>query len=78
MRQRKYEAAPLVLGMVLGPILERSLTQSWVMFHGEWWRFWNRPISGVILTVAILVPIITLCFRMRMSLSKKKKDNDSK
>jgi putative tricarboxylic transport membrane protein len=70
MRQWKYEAAPLVLGMVLGPILERSLTQSWVIFHGEWWRFWTRPISGVILTVAILVPIITLFFRMRMSLSK--------
>ncbi|RJR39461.1 MAG: tripartite tricarboxylate transporter permease [Desulfobacteraceae bacterium] len=65
MRRWKYEAAPLVLGLVLGPMLERSLTQSWVMFHGEFWRFWQRPISGVLMSLAILAPLFLWLLRLR-------------
>jgi putative tricarboxylic transport membrane protein len=47
-----YNPAPLVLGMVFGPIVERSLIQSLLLFQGDILGFWKRPISGGILTFA--------------------------
>lgn len=59
MRMFDFEAPPLVLGMVFGPLLEVSFGQSLIMFHNDIWGFWSRPISGVFLGLAILVPIIS-------------------
>lgn len=49
-----YNPAPLVLGMVFGPLVERSLVQSLLLFNGNVLGFWKRPISGGILTITLL------------------------
>jgi putative tricarboxylic transport membrane protein len=50
-------AAPLVLTLVLGPLMERSLRQSLEMSEGDFSIFFTRPISLMLLvvTVAMLV-----------------------
>ena len=52
MKKFNYEAAPLVLAMVLGPMMENALRQSLIMANGSAAIFFTRPIS---LAVALLV-----------------------
>ncbi len=54
-RKFRYEAAPLVLALVLGPMMENSLRQSLLLSGGNPLIFLNRPISSVILIIAFLL-----------------------
>lgn len=53
----KIQPAPLLLGMVLGPMMEDELRRSLLLAHGDWTSFLTRPVSLSILlvTAAILV-----------------------
>jgi putative tricarboxylic transport membrane protein len=53
-RKLKFDLGPLLLAFVLGPIMERSLRQALLMSHGSFGIFFTRPISGVLLAVAVL------------------------
>ena len=53
-RKLKFDLGPLLLAFVLGPIMERSLRQALLMSHGSFGIFFSRPISGVLMVVAIL------------------------
>ena len=57
MRKFDYEAAPLVLAYVLGPMLEQALRQSLIISNGSFAIFFVRPISGVCLAVAAFLLI---------------------
>jgi putative tricarboxylic transport membrane protein len=52
-------AAPLVLTLVLGPLMERALRQSLEMSEGDFSIFFTRPISGTLLAVAVIVIVIS-------------------
>jgi putative tricarboxylic transport membrane protein len=54
MRKFEYDAAPLLLAYVLGPMLERSLRQALIISDGSIAVFFQRPISAVLLTVAFV------------------------
>ena len=56
-RKTGFEAAPLVLAFVLGPMLENSLRQSLVISEGSFWIFFQRPIAAGSLFVALLMII---------------------
>jgi putative tricarboxylic transport membrane protein len=67
MRKLDYPLAPAVLAIVLGPLAEASMRQSLIMSHGSMSIFVERPISGAITAVAILLlltPLLKL-FRRR-------------
>ena len=50
------EMAPLLLGMVLGPMMEENLRRALTISGGKWEVFFTRPISaGLLLVSAILV-----------------------
>ena len=49
MKQTGYEPAPLLLGLMLGPVLENGLVQSLIIGDGSIWFFLSRPLSGTIL-----------------------------
>jgi putative tricarboxylic transport membrane protein len=66
-RLQEYDPAPLVLGMIIGPMLENSLRQSMVMFGGDHGQFFLRPISAVIILASI---IITMYPALRMGFSR--------
>src|SRR5918996_2743749 len=44
MRLRGFSLAPVVIGVVLGELLEESLKQSYIMFQGDLWLFFERGI----------------------------------
>jgi putative tricarboxylic transport membrane protein len=48
----KYPVAPLVIGLILGPMAENSFRKSLLMFHGALWPILDRPISLTILLAA--------------------------
>ncbi|UMA67093.1 tripartite tricarboxylate transporter permease (plasmid) [Roseivivax marinus] len=45
---------PLVIGLILGPILDTSLQQSLLIGQGSWLVFLQSPISAVLLAIAML------------------------
>lgn len=51
MRKLDYPPAPLVLGLVLGPLFERALSQSLIMSDGSLAVFFTRPISAFLLSI---------------------------
>ena len=55
MRRFEYEAAPLVLAFVLGPIFEKSLRQSLKLSGGSFSIFFTRPLSATLLVLAALL-----------------------
>ena len=56
MRRFSFEPAPLVLAFVLGPMMELNLSKALIMFGtGNPLHFFTRPISGVLLALALIV-----------------------
>jgi putative tricarboxylic transport membrane protein len=68
LRKFDYEAAPLVLAMVLGPRLETSLRRSLLGEQGDLTIFITRPISAGLLIVAISLIVIPLIPKIRKKL----------
>lgn len=61
LRRRGYEMAPLVLGLVLGPLLDKSLRRGLVLSDGSIGPFFTRPIAlafalVTIFTILLYVP----------------------
>jgi putative tricarboxylic transport membrane protein len=53
MRRLDFEPAPLVLALILGPQLEAALRRSLIFSRGDLLVFVQRPISAVLLGVAV-------------------------
>jgi putative tricarboxylic transport membrane protein len=60
MRRLGYPAAPLVIGLILGPLLEANFRRSLLISNGELDIFLARPISATILTINVLVVLWVL------------------
>ncbi len=54
-----YPPAPLILGMILGPMMEDNFRRALLVSRGDLGIFVSRPISAVILGVTLLVVIFT-------------------
>lgn len=69
LRRYDFEAAPVVLGLVLGRVLENSLRQSMVILDGSVWGFLLRPLSASLMICAILAivlpPIVRIFLQRR-------------
>ena len=46
---------PLVLGFILGPLLESNMRRALLISGGDWTTFVFRPISGTILLLAVVI-----------------------
>ena len=68
MRKLDYPMAPVVLAIVLGPLAETSMRQSLIMAHGSFATFFERPISGSIMFVAIALLVWPLIGALRRRL----------
>src|SRR5262245_23659264 len=55
MRGLGYDPAPLVLGLVLGPLMERSLLQALTIARGDVGGLWDSPLSAGLLVSALTV-----------------------
>ncbi len=57
----RFPIAPLVLGVILGPLAEKSFMNSMISFANDWTVFFRRPISGTVMAftiVMLLLPFI--------------------
>jgi putative tricarboxylic transport membrane protein len=55
-----FEGAPMLLGFVLGPLMEENLRRAMLIARGDATVFFTRPISGVLLGIAILLLILAV------------------
>jgi putative tricarboxylic transport membrane protein len=55
-----FEAAPMLLGFVLGPLMEENLRRAMLIARGDATVFFTRPISGGLLAVAILLLVLAV------------------
>jgi putative tricarboxylic transport membrane protein len=69
LREMRYPMAPLVLGLVLGDILDKSLRRGLVLSDGSLEPFLTRPIS-LVLWVTIAITVLLSVRRMRSVLGR--------
>jgi putative tricarboxylic transport membrane protein len=65
MKKLNYEAAPLVLALVLGPMMENALRRSLVLSEGSIGVFFTRPISAFFLIAGLLILFSPLFLKKR-------------
>ncbi|SEL87186.1 TctA family transporter [Roseateles sp. YR242] len=55
------EPAPLLLGFILGPMMEENLRRALLLSRGDWATFMTRPLSaGLLIAAALMVVIVML------------------
>ena len=54
------EPAPLVLGLILGPMMEENLRRALLLSRGDWTVFFTRGLSATLLAIAALLLVIVL------------------
>jgi TctA family transporter len=55
------EPAPLLLGFILGPMMEENLRRALLLSRGDWGTFVTRPLSsGLLIAAALLIVSATL------------------
>jgi len=52
------EPAPLLLGFVLGPMMEENLRRAMLLSRGDPMVFLTRPLSAVMLAAAVLLVVV--------------------
>jgi putative tricarboxylic transport membrane protein len=63
-----YPVAPIVLGLILGPMLETHFRRALIVSRGDYGIFLQRPIAAVLLTIAagyLLLPLLMRAWRRR-------------
>ena len=64
------EAAPLLLGFILGPMMEENLRRALLLSRGDWTAFVTRPLSaGLLIAAALMIVVVML-----PSISKKREE----
>jgi putative tricarboxylic transport membrane protein len=54
------EPAPLLLGFILGPMMEENLRRALLLSRGDWSVFVTRPLSAGLLAAGVLLLVIVL------------------
>ena len=60
-----FEPAPLVLAFVLGPLMEDNLRRAMLIARGDATVFFTRPISAVLIAIAVVLLAIAILPMMR-------------
>ncbi|MFN4965091.1 MAG: tripartite tricarboxylate transporter permease [Burkholderiales bacterium] len=64
MRRFDFPVAPLVVGLILGPMLEQSMRQALTISQGQWSTFVTRPLSASLLAIALALMIGPVLWRV--------------
>ena len=54
------EPAPLLLGFILGPMMEENLRRALLLSRGDWTTFATRPLSAGLLIAAMLMIVVVM------------------
>jgi len=61
----RFPITPLVLGVILGPLAESSFMTTMISYGNDWTVFFTRPISGPIMSLALLTLLYPVFRQMR-------------
>ncbi|WP_281282528.1 tripartite tricarboxylate transporter permease [Paenibacillus piri] len=64
-KKAEIPLAPIILTFVLGSLLEKTLLQSLTIFQGSFLGFFTRPISGTILSIAVISMVFSIISSVR-------------
>ena len=72
-RAADYPLAPVVIGMILGPILEANLRRSLLISRDGYWIVLDRPVSAVLVVIngLLLAAMVYLIFKRRHKIEEK-------
>jgi putative tricarboxylic transport membrane protein len=62
----RFPIAPMVLGVILGPLAEESFMNSMISYSNDWTVFFTRPISGTLMALTLLALALPLLGALRM------------
>jgi len=65
MKRFDFPAAPLIVGLILGPMAEQSLRQALTISQGQWSTFISRPLSASLLLIALGLLVLPRLIRQR-------------
>jgi len=65
MSKLRCEPAPLLLGFVLGPLLEENLRRAMILSRGDPMTFVTRPISATLLVLSLVVLVLVFLPQIR-------------
>jgi TctA family transporter len=69
----RFPVAPVLLGYVLGPMVEENFRRAMLISRGDLAVFIERPISGAFISLCALLLVAQLFFAMRQALSPPKR-----
>ena len=58
MRRYDFPTAPVVMGMILGPLAEAQMRKALLIGEGKWGIFVERPMSLALLVVVVAVLLL--------------------
>ena len=65
MRRFDFPTAPVVIGMILGPLAEAQMRNALSIGEGHWSIFVQRPMSAALLAVVVLALLVPMLLKMR-------------
>lgn len=75
LRKAGYPVAPVILGLILGPMFESNLRRSLMLSSGDWTTFVTRPISLGFILVALFIlagPPLIAAFRRALAAAQRR------
>jgi putative tricarboxylic transport membrane protein len=65
MRVMNYPIAPVVVGLILGPMAEQQLRRALSISQGDWTTLVASPVAAVLLGLAAVALIVPMILRAR-------------
>ena len=63
--KHEFEPAPLLLGMVLGKLMEENLRRAILISRGDWTVFITRPLSAALMATAAALLVLAVLPTLR-------------
>lgn len=60
-----YPLSPIVIGIILGPLLENNLRRSLLISQDGYWIFLDRPVSAILIAINVLLIVGAVWFAIR-------------
>jgi putative tricarboxylic transport membrane protein len=55
MRRYDFPTAPVIIGMILGPLAEAQMRRALSISQGDWMIFLQKPLSATLLAITALI-----------------------
>ena len=65
MRLYGYPIAPVVVGLILGPMAEQQLRRALAIAQGDWTTLVSTPVSATLLGISAIFLFVPMLMRLR-------------